>query len=309
MNRPQVFIILLNWNGYTDTAECVWSLCRITYPFFVVVIVDNGSGDNSVARLREEFTDIILLENKENLGFAGGNNVGIRYALENGADYVLLLNNDTVVEEGFLDVLVRVAESGSSEKVGIVGPKIYSGLPGSTVLWEAGGGIDWRIGKAYHNGFEETDRGQWDGVRDVDYVSGCAMLIKRDVLEKVGLLDERFFLYYEETDFCARAREEGYRVVFVPEARIWHKVSNTTGGAYGPVLTYYMTRNRLLFMQRYMDNAGWMRFLRYFYYDGLLRRAAFLCIKSRSRYRSLKALWAGWRDFRHGRFYKGPEWL
>src|SRR3990170_2313546 len=279
-NSPRVFIIILNWNGYADTAECVRSLYRITYPSFVIVVVDNGSIDGSVARLKDEFRDVVCMENKENLGFAGGNNEGIRYALEHGADYVLLLNNDTVVEAGFLDVLVRAAEcypvchpefiSGSqtmqgqeipkqvqddrgndrqsgvcsSEKIGVVGPKIYSGLPGSSILWEAGGGIDWRYGKAYHTGFDETDRGQWDGVRDVDYVSGCAMLIKREVLEEVGLLDERFFLYYEETDFCARVREKGYRVVFAPEARIWHKISNTTGGAYGPIFTYYMTRNR-----------------------------------------------------------------
>jgi len=341
MNSPQVFIILLNWNGYTDTAECIRSLYRIKNPSFVMIVVDNGSLDGSVARLREEFRDVVYLENKENLGFAGGNNGGIRYALEHGADYVLLLNNDTVVEEGFLDALVQAAEKhdeeiplsppfskgeerhppflkggkggfewlSSSEKIGVVGPKIYSGLPGSSILWEAGGGIDWLHGKAYHAGFEETDVGQWDGVRDVDYVSGCAMLIKREVLEKVGLLDERFFLYYEETDFCARVREKGYRIVFVPDARIWHKESNTTGGAYGPVYTYYMTRNRLLFMKRYMDDDDWRRFLPYFYYDGLLRRSAALCFKSRNRFRSLKALLAGWRDFRQDRFYKGPEWL
>ena len=307
MTMPKVFIIILNWNGYQDTVECLQSVRRLTYPSCKVIVVDNGSSDGSVAKLKEEFKEVFYIENKENLGFATGNNVGISYALENGADYILLLNNDTVVERYFLDALARVAES--DERIGIVGPKIYAGMPESSVLWGAGGEIDWGHGRTYHTGYHETDHGQWDKIRDVDYVSGCAMLIKRKVLEDVGLLDERYFLYYEETDFCMRANRTGFRVVYVPDAKIWHKAFATTGGENGPVYTYYMTRNRLLFMRRYLDDASWRRFIPYFYYEGLLRRSAFLLFKGQDRGKSLNALWAGWRDFRRERFYKGPDWL
>ena len=303
---PKVFIIILNWNGYKDTAECLQSLCRLSYPSYEVIVADNDSADGSVSRLKEKFKDIIFLENKENLGFAGGNNVGFQYALRYGADYVLLLNNDTIVDPNLLDILVKVGEA--DKRIGVIGPKIYC-YPDSSRLWGVGGEIDMKHGKTYHTGYHEVERGQWDRMRDVDYVSGCAMMIKREVLEKVGLLDERFFLYYEETDFCMRARESGFRIVYMPDAKIWHKVSNTVGSINGPVYTYYMTRNRLLFMRMYMDESQWRRFILYFYYEGLFRRAAFLLFRGRDQRKSLKALWSGWRDFRRERFYKGPEWL
>lgn len=304
---PKVFIIVLNWNGYRDTVECLRSLFRLTYPACEIILVDNGSTDDSVSGLKKEFRDLIYIENKENLGFAEGNNVGIRYALGHGADYIFLLNNDTVVKRDLIDILISVAEP--DERIGVVGPKIYAGLSESLVLWGAGGEIDWRHGKTYHTGYHEIDHGQWDNIRDVDYVSGCAMLIRKKVLEDVGLLDERFFLYYEETDFCMRARKRGFRVVYAPHARVWHKAFATTGGENGPVYTYYMTRNRLLFMKMYMDETLWRRFIFYFCYEGLLRRGVFLLCKSRCPIKSLKALWSGWRDFQQSRFYRGPEWL
>lgn len=304
--KRKVFIIILNWNGYRDTDECIRSLMELSYPSYQIVVVDNGSTDGSVARLKEEFKEIVCIANKENLGFAGGNNVGVRYALEHEADYVLLLNNDTIVAPSMLDKLVEAGEADAG--IGILGAKIYC-YPESSRLWGAGGEIDWMHGKTYHIGYHEPDDGQWNRAMDVDYVSGCALMVKRGVLEKAGLLDERYFLYYEETDFCIRARNKGFRVLYVPEAKLWHKVSSTTGGGYGPIYTYYMTRNRLLFMRRYLDDVSWKRFLLYFYYDGLLRRAAFLLCKSKRPVESLKALWSGLRDFKAGKFYKGPEWL
>lgn len=286
---------------------CLRSLENLIYPSFEVVVVDNGSTDGSGMKLQKEFKEVRFIENKENLGFAGGNNVGIRYALEHSADYVLLLNNDTFVKADFLENLVRTAEADG--RTGIAGPKIYAGLPGSTRLWYAGGGVDWKGVKTVHRGFQEEDEGKWNQTEDSDFVSGCAMLIKRSVLERIGLLDERYFLYYEDTDFCTRARKAGFRILYVPQATVYHKSWSSSGGQSSPLRTYYMTRNRLLLMDSYLNRSAKIRFMLYFLYDGLLRRALYIAVRGKSPARGLRALWSGIADFRKKRFYHGPDWL
>lgn len=304
---PKVFVIILNWNGYRDTAECLRSLKRLIYPSCEVVVVDNRSTDGSVTKLQEEFKEVVYIENKENLGFAEGNNVGIRYALEHGADYVLLLNNDTLIKADFLEALVKTAEV--DEQIGIAGPKIYEGLPDSIRLWYAGGSVDWKRMKTVHRGFHEDDRGEWDQVEDVDFVSGCAMLIRRPLLERIGLLDDRYFLYYEDTDYCVRACKAGFRIVYVPQAVVYHKAWTSSGGQSSPLRLYYMTRNRLLLMESHLDRGAKRRFLLYFFYDGILRRAVYLVVKGKSPVKGIHALWDGLADFRKKRFYRGPDWL
>lgn len=245
-NLPQVVIIVLNWNGLNDTLECLESLSRLDYPVYEVMVVDNGSSDGSVSVIRERFPFVTVIENGENLGYVGGNNIGLRHVLAQGVDYALLLNNDTEVAPASLRLLVGAAEADPA--VGIAGPTIYY-YDQPQVIWSAGGAIDWRRGQTWMVGLNERDEGQFgQEPREVDFVTGCALLVKRAVLEQVGLLDERFFAYYEETEWCVRARRAGFKVVHVPRAHIWHKIS-PVAQADSPLVHYYMTRNRLLFLK------------------------------------------------------------
>lgn len=243
---PRVGIIVLNWNGVDDTLACLESLARLDYPTFEVIVVDNGSADGSVLAIRERFSGVTLIENGENLGYTGGNNVGLRRVLAQRLDYALLLNNDTEVPPDSLRLLVEVADAYPA--VGIVGPTIYY-YDQPQVIWSAGGAIDWRRGQTWMVGLNEHDIGQFgQEPREVDFVTGCALLVKREVLERVGLLDERFFAYYEETEWCVRIKRAGFRILHVPSACVWHKI-RPEAQKDSPLVHYYMTRNRLLFLK------------------------------------------------------------
>ena len=239
-------IVVLNWNDSDETLSCLESLRGLDYPSFDVVVVDNGSTDDSVATIRERHPEVTVLEARSNLGFTGGNNLGLRWALDCGADYGLLLNNDTELTPSFLTLIVAAAEE--DPHVGIAGPLIlYYDRPDT--IWSAGGHIDWLRGTANMIGLNESDAGQFGATpHDVDFVTGCALLIKADVMRRLGLLDDRFFAYYEDTEWCLRAWRAGYRTVLVPQARIWHKISPIAREA-SPSVHYLMTRNRLLFLR------------------------------------------------------------
>lgn len=249
---PRVAVIVVNWNRREDTLGCLESLGAVIYPSYRVLVIDNGSTDGSAEAIRTAFPEIELIETGENLGFAAGNNVGLRQVLARGDDYALLLNNDTVVAPDFLDRLVSAAaESG---RVGVAGPTIYYHSRPS-VVWSAGGAVDWRTGQTSMLGLDEVDRGQFGvAARGVEFVTGCALLVSREALEAAGLLDERFFMYYEETEWCVRIARAGFAIRHVPAARIWHKIAPSEQGV-PPLVYYYMTRNRLLFLQA--TNAGW----------------------------------------------------
>jgi GT2 family glycosyltransferase len=243
---PLVYVILINWNQPDLTIACIDSLNAISYSNARILLLDNGSQDDSVVRIRTCFPDVLILENHENLGFSGANNIGIEFALAQGADYVLLLNNDTVVAPDFLDLLICTAENDSD--IGVVTPKIYYyDFPDR--IWCAGAHIDWKTGETHRLRADHIDYSTSTdtSLYSVNFVSGCAMCIKRHVLEAVGLLDTRFFIYYEETDLCARITRAGYRLVYVPKSRIWHKVSAAMGIS-SPKTIYYMTRNQILFL-------------------------------------------------------------
>jgi GT2 family glycosyltransferase len=243
---PEVCIIVLNWNGRADTLACLASLERLTYPAYEVVVVDNGSTDGSAAAIRTAYPQVTLIETGENLGYVGGNNVGLEHAKKMGADYALLLNNDTAVASDFLSLLVEAAESDSA--IGIVGPTIYY-FDRPNIVWSAGGAIDWSRGCTRMIGLDEVDQGQFGQVpRRVDFVTGCALLIKMGLVEQVGLLDPRFFAYYEETEWCVRAARAGSKTAHVPQAKVWHKISPVAREA-SPQVHYYMTRNRLLLLK------------------------------------------------------------
>jgi GT2 family glycosyltransferase len=286
---PLVVIIVLNWNGKHDTLACLESLEQLSYPNLQVLVMDNGSSDDSVAVIRACFPHRSLLEIGENLGFAGGNNVGLRYALEQGADYALLLNNDTIVALDFVDCLVQAVESDPS--IGIAGPTIYYHEQ-ADLLWSAGGAVDWRRGQTRMLDLNTPDTGQLGiAPRAVDFVTGCALLVRRAVIEQVGMLDERFFVYYEETEWCTRARQAGFKIVHVPRSKIWHKIPLDARDS-SPTVHYYMTRNRLLFLKT--TGAGW-RTWGYVLFDELRRLLSWSvnprwCGKKRQRQMTLRAL-------------------
>ncbi len=247
---PKVVMIVLNWNRASDTIECVRSLEHLAYSNVEIVIVDNASIDGSGKVLEATFPRLKVMRNSENLGYAEGNNVGIRYALERDAAYVLLLNNDTVVDKALVSDLVEAMER--DPRVGVVAPTIYDYSEPSKI-WFAGASIDWSTGQSPHIGLGEHDRGQCAGVLDVDRVTGCAMLVKRAVFERIGLLDPDFFLYYEDVDFCVRAGRAGYRIACVRSAKVWHKESSSTGARdLSDLHLYYETRNRLIFLSKHI---------------------------------------------------------
>jgi GT2 family glycosyltransferase len=257
--QKNVYIITLNWNNEGDTIECVKSLEKIDYGNYKIIVIDNGSSDESVFKIKKQFFEIKIIENKNNLGFAGGNNAGIKYAINNGADYVLLINNDTTVEENFLDKLVEFGDS--DKKIGILGSKIcYYDNP--SIIWSAGGKVNWLKNKGSHIGLDEIDKGQFDKIREVGYLTGCCVLIKREVFEKIGALSEDYFLYYEDTDFALRAKNAGYKSIYVPSSKIYHKVSRSTKSGSSSYI-YYHTRNGLVMSRRNGSLAN--KIILYFY--------------------------------------------
>jgi GT2 family glycosyltransferase len=262
---PDVTVVVLNWNGVNDTLACLDSLAALTYQRFKVIVVDNGSTDDSLALLRpyQAPYPMALLETGANLGFAEGNNVGIRAALEAGADAVLLLNNDTVVGPNLLSELVAAATT--HPEGGVFSAKIfYHAEPNK--LWYAG--AKWLADKQHfqHVGIGEVDdKRLYENVVETDYASGCALFIRADVIKKMGLMDAQFFLTYEETDWCYRARAAGFKSFFVPEAKLWHKVSASFGGVESPLQLYFYSRNILLWGERHLPRAAyWSLFLKTF---------------------------------------------
>ncbi|MGH9151691.1 MAG: glycosyltransferase family 2 protein [Acidimicrobiales bacterium] len=241
---PLVHIVVLCWNGWEDTRECLESLRLVTYERVTVLVVDNGSTDGTPERVAAGFPEFDLVCNPRNLGFAGGSNVGIRRALAAGADYVALLNNDTVVEDSFLQPLLSALQDPG---IGAVSPEIrYHDRP--HLAWFSGGAIDWRTGWAYHT---PPDPSRRTGPTDTPIVTGCCVVVPRDVFLRVGDFDERFFLIYEDTDWSVRSTRAGYRAVVVPESRVLHKVSASFRRDMPALGTFYFTRNGLLFISKH----------------------------------------------------------
>lgn len=297
----------MNWNARDETIECIKSISCITYPNYRIIVVDNASCDDSTLVIRERFPEVLIIQNETNLGFAEGNNVGIKRALENGAEYIFLLNNDTVVDPELINHLVGFAESDS--KIGIVGPMIYY-HERPDEIWFAGGLIDWNTGLAIHIGKNYVDDGQFDAVRYVEYITGCAIMIKSEVCNSIGLMDSRFYLYYEETDWCARAAEAGFQICFIPQGKVWHKISVTTGGKRSALGYYYYARNRMLFVRKHKRGIPWLRFLAFICFRFLWTESfVIMTAEGKGRLKKLKAFWTGFFHYWLSRFGPGPVWL
>ncbi len=247
-----VYIIILNWNQYLLTAECIRSLLTLDYSNYRIVVVDNGSTDGTVEKLLIEFgVQIEIIANPTNLGFTGGNNVGIRFALTQDADYVMLLNNDTIVEDRYLLYkLVEVAESETS--IGMVCPSIfYYEVP--TKVWYAGSELSlWRGWKHYYQVPSNKTP------VDTGYASGCCVLVSAPLLTQIGLLNEAYFFSVEDLEWSLRAKRAGWRIVYVPDASVLHKDSVSSKdqagkGVYSPTRVYYEHRNAIWMIREYAN--------------------------------------------------------
>lgn len=259
----KIFISILNFNSLEATKKCLRSIKNLEKNDFelFVIVLDNGSKE---FELKEDFISPLplkVIKSSENLGFSGGHNLCFNYALANGADYVLVLNNDTTVDKKVVSFLLQTAQK--DEKNGIIVPKIYF-AKGSEyhkerykeaelgkVFWYAGGRMDWANVLGSNRGVDEVDKGQYDNTEETELATGCCMLVKKEVLKTLGGFDDDYFLYYEDNDFCQRAKRAGFKIFYEPKAIIWHENAGSGGGSGSPLQDYYITRNRLLIGSRY----------------------------------------------------------
>lgn len=256
----QVFLSVIAFNDIENTLACLNSLERseIEGIKLTVTVVDNASEKHfSVGKKTFDNFSFKIIRNEVNSGFSGGHNTAIRSVHEENVDYFIVLNNDTVVNKDLIKVLVATIEK--NPIAGIVSPKIYfakgsefhkdrySEKETGKVLWYAGGIIDWENVYESHRGVDEVDKGQYKTTEETDFATGCCMIIRKDVLSKIGFFDERYFLYKEDVDFNVRAKRAGYKIFYEPDAVLWHKNAESTGGSGSPMQDYYTTRNRLLF--------------------------------------------------------------
>jgi GT2 family glycosyltransferase len=245
----KIAVILLHHCNLTDTLECLESLNRQDYPHFEIIFVDNGSQNPNIEDAIKQSSKLLFIKNETNLGFAEGNNIAIRLALERGANAVLLLNNDTVCSPHLLTTFAAAAQT--YPDAAVLGAKIFF-YDDPTTLWHAGGNVNPITLRCYHEGCPSSDgEKKWENVRDISYACGCALFVTSNAIKDVGLMAPEFFLLWEEIDWCWRIRKAGYRCLFIPEAKVWHKISQTFKGGYrGPQWQYYYFRNRLLFLKR-----------------------------------------------------------
>jgi len=277
MINPKVFIIILHFGNPKNTEECLKSLGNLEYDNFETVVIDNV---------------------RDNRGFAGGNNSGIKQALEKGASYILLLNNDTIVEPNFLKKLVEAGES--DKKIGILGPAIYE--YGTNKIHFAGGKVNWLYTRGTHI-TELKIKSQKSKV--VDYITGACLLIKREVIEKIGLMDEEYFLYCEDVDWCLKARKAGYKCIVVSEAKIWHKVSSSAKAESFSYI-YYHTRNGLLLAKK--NAPFFIKLLAYLWSFWAFGKQMIKLVFFPSKKIWAKAIMLGINDFYKRKFGKYENW-
>jgi GT2 family glycosyltransferase len=300
-SQSHVVVVVVAWNGRDDTLGCLESLERTTWDALTIVLVDNGSTDGTSEAVQGRFPDVVIVRNERNLGFGEGNNTGIAAALAHGADHVLVLNNDTVVDGDLFGYLVEAART--HPDAAALCPLIYY-ADAPDVIWYAGADFDPRRGFGDpQTGYGERDRGQHAVARRVGRASGAAMLIPRPALERVGLFDGDLFLQLEDVEWSLRARQAGYSLWLVPAAHVWHKVSRASGGEHAALTAYYETRNRLVVCSRYLPLEG----LRAASREVRIVAAQLAHARRASRpVRNARAVFAGWRDYRRRRLGVGP---
>jgi hypothetical protein len=297
---PLVGIVILNWNKAEETIACLESLSNLSYPNYKLILVDNCSTDDSVNKFREYDPNLEILETSENLGYAEGNNVGIRHVLMFHPDYIFVLNNDVRVAADTIDYLVIEAER--NQTAAFLGPKIYH-LEEPQTIQSAGVELDF-LWRSQQRGLDQVDNGIYNSVEEVDCVIGAAVLIRIEFIDSIGLLDPDYFLYREDIDWCLRAKGLGYQVLFVPRAKAWHRGHKVRESEL-PRITYYLSRNSLMLISRHQGGL--------FRCTMLLMRYIFTAIswtvKPKWRNKKIKrnALIKGITDYFQGRVGYGYE--
>lgn len=247
-NLLRLYIIILNWNQLNDTIECIDSITNQTYKDLDIVVIDNGSTDNSAFEIRKRYPEIKVIENEKNLGFQGGMNVGIRYALSNNAELILLLNNDIIADPG----MIRHLLENFPDDAGIVSPIMYYYSKPSEI-WSSGGDINPILIESIKSHKNKKKIDNSTGLIERDFLPSCAWVVRKDVFEKIGYLDEVYFpIYYDDLDFCLRTRRAGYKLYINTSAKLWHKVSASSGGEYNPRERYLMARNSGYYFRKNM---------------------------------------------------------
>jgi GT2 family glycosyltransferase len=286
--QPLVYVVVLTWNQLETTLECLTSLAQMIYPNFRIVVVDNCSTDGTTGAIKEQFPNVEVVVNKRNLGYPGGCNVGLRYALNQGAEYIFAINNDVSVDPAVLDELLGAA----APDVGILTPKVYF-ADDPKRIWSVGGRRHPLTLEMIHKCDCRLDQGQWEEVLEQDYLIGCAHLFSRSLLEGIGVLDAGFFLYYDDLDICIRAQRAGYRLLMVPRAYMWHKVAASSGGVGTPRERYYMARSSVRFLRKHARVWQWLFVIPYRTGSAI---KTVLRLAWRRRWDSVKAYLQGLRD-------------
>ena len=297
MTEPLIVSVILNTNRRQDTLKCLESLARANYTNHQVIVLDNHSTDGSVEAICEQFPAARIVHLQENLGYAGNNNVGIQLALEMGADWVFVLNEDTVLDPDCLPQLVQAGESDPG--IGIVGPLVYHFDEPEYI--QSAGGILGPYWQSKHLEKDQLDRGQLKANRAVEWISGCAIMVRRAAVEQAGMIDARFFYYWEETEWCLRIGRAGWRVVHVPAAKLWHKGVQRNYKP-KPNVFYYGTRNRLLMMRKH--NAPARVWTQAFFEITRTLISWSIRPKWRGKRADRDAMWQGLRDFFRGKWGK-----
>ena len=256
INKPSLAVILVNWKKYDLTSNCIESLNKSIYKNFQIILVDNEFSSINIIKLKAKHNELIVFKENKNLGFAGGNNIGIRYALENKYDYIMLLNNDTEVKNNFILPLIKCLEK--SPSLGAVQPLILN-FSNKSIIWNAGGKLNKFLGTASTR-FNNIELNSSNVFNDcTDWISGCCILIKSEVLKKVGLLDENFFTYYEDVDWSFRIKNEGYGLGFVKESVIYHHGSSSSinkqnkEGNLSAKVHYFNIRNHIILLKKHKN--------------------------------------------------------
>ena len=283
--HPVVTIITINYNQTGLTCALLDSLRQVTYPDVEVIVVDNHSREDPTRVISEKYPEVKLIVSRENLGFAGGNNLGIRAST---GDYLMFLNNDTEVNPDFLQPLVALFES--NPMAGAASAKILYYNSGETIQYAGSTRIDPFTGRSKRIGYMEKDQGQYSAIRETDLVHGAAMMVPRRVIDNVGMMPEFFFLYYEEVDWCESIKKAGHKIFVVPESKVYHKESMSIGKG-STLKTYYMTRNRVLYMRRNTSGFRKLTWILYFLLFSLPKNAVMYTMRRDIEH--AKAFWRG----------------
>lgn len=287
-SHPRVSVITINYNNANVTGALLESLRKVTYPDVEVIVIDNFSTEDPTEYITRHFPEVTFIRSPKNLGFAGGNNLGIQAAT---GEYLLFLNNDTEVDPGFLEPMVHLFETNA--EAGAASPKILYYNSDGIIQYAGSTCMNPFTGRNKRVGFMEKDRGQHDTLRQTDLAHGAAMMVPRRVIEKAGVMPEFFFLYYEEIDWCESIKKAGYKIFFVPGSKVYHKESMSVGKL-STLKTYYMTRNRLLFMRRHTSGMTKISWIIFFLLFSLPKNTVTYLLR---------------RDAEHGKaFWKGLVW-